>query len=342
MKPAINQIIFEITQNCNLNCKYCYNIWKRPNNKIYLENSYEKARGVLKKIFKQVKIKNIVFSGGEPFLSERFLELVLMTRLKNINVSIISNGTIATEQNFQYLIDLKIDVFELPFLSYNPLIHDSITQVKGSWEKSFSSIKTILKLGGNLIAVIVLTAENVNEIDKTIMALKKLGVNQIMLNRYNIGGMGIRIGNEIIPNIKDLHKTFETANNLVAKENLLITSNVCTPYCILNPEKYPNIPFSECSDDLFDKPITIELNGNVRMCNHSPNILGNISENNLYDIITKNNTKTRVKNIPDYCSKCNVYYKCLGGCNGASEQLGINNPLDPIIGYYSLCSDNSQ
>ncbi|MEN8119183.1 MAG: hypothetical protein ABFS35_02505 [Bacteroidota bacterium] len=36
--------------------------------------------------------------------------------------------------------------------------------------------------------------------------------------------------------------------------------------------------------------------------------------------------------IPDFCSDCNLYPKCIAGCLAASEQMGLSlNAVDPII-----------
>ena len=89
MKLYLPHISLEITSECNLNCKYCYNIWKVDNKNFEHLNSYKKAVKVLKRIFKIAEVDNVTFTGGEPFLSERFLEIVLFTRMKGKNVTAI-------------------------------------------------------------------------------------------------------------------------------------------------------------------------------------------------------------------------------------------------------------
>ena len=37
-------------------------------------------------------VEQVTFTGGEPFLAERFSELVLYTRMKRKQVAIITNG----------------------------------------------------------------------------------------------------------------------------------------------------------------------------------------------------------------------------------------------------------
>lgn len=323
-------IVFEVTTDCNLNCSYCYNHWK-CNESFEKLNSYRKAKNVLNQIFTTTNVKQITFSGGEPFLSERFLELVLFCRLNNKNVSVISNGNAGKTDDYTKLVKLGVRLFQFPFLSKNPLVHNSLTRVSGSWDNSLTSILNVLLLGGIVIPVIVLTRKNCNDLEETLIFLKDIGINRIMLNRYNIGGEGIRF-NDLSVSKTDLVKAFGIANEFANKFRILITSNVCTPHCYLDPSSFPNISFANCSQDLTRRPITININGDVRLCNHSPIIAGNIFNNTMNEILNSDYCKSWSLIKPDYCTSCSLYNECMGGCRAASEQMGLTlNHVDPIL-----------
>ena len=70
-------VIFETTPECNLSCRYCYNHWRRPGTGQPEVTLYHSALRTMKKLFQMADVEHVTFSGGEPFLSERFLELVL-------------------------------------------------------------------------------------------------------------------------------------------------------------------------------------------------------------------------------------------------------------------------
>lgn len=335
MKPTIDHIIFEVTGTCNQSCKFCYNYWKRPGELDKSMNSYKKAYKTLKRLYKQVKPESIVFTGGEPLLAERFNELVLFAKIKRSYVTIISNGTAVIFEEYKTLQKLKVGHFQIPLLSHNAETHDKITGVTGSWEKALSLMKSLLDSGVFLVTPIIITKDNVGDVGKTISLAAKLGIKNIMLNRYSIGGNGLNFQSSIIPDKADLQKAFHEANEIAAKGEISITSNVCTPYCILNPELYKHIAFVECSNNHKDKPITVDIEGNVRICNHSPVVMGNIYETNFNEIIETDYIKSWARTIPEFCSKCNVFPKCQGGCRGASEQLGLSiTHEDPLIRYY--------
>ena len=332
MKIDISHIAFELTDACNLKCRYCYNIWKIPGAKHTSFNSYDKAKQTLRRMFEQAEIKNVTFTGGEPFMAKRLLELVLFCRMENKSVTMISNGTIGKKNEYKLLLKMGVQLFELPVHSADPLVHDYITCVKGSWEKSQESIRLISDLGGYVVPVIVVTAMNVEYIGNTLDFIHSLGLKRIMMNRYNIGGAGVEHPEKISATPIQLRKAFAIAEQKSIDSELNITSNVCSPICLLNPEDYPHIGFGHCSDDVRRKPITIDINGNVRVCNHSPVVAGNIYEKTLEEILYSDYVESWKNIIPEACSDCNWWIKCRGGCRAASEQMGTGlSQMDPIM-----------
>lgn len=332
MKPDLSYIVFEVTSVCNLRCCYCYNIWKRPDVGFEHFNSYKNAKKSLKKLFSVANVNHVTFTGGEPFLAERFAELVLFTRLQKKTVSVISNGNTSSFQEIKTLIDFGVNLFEFPLHSANPEIHDSMTCVKGSWEKTLKSIKFTLESGGNVVPVVVITKLNCEYISETLEFINNLGLKRIMLNRYNIGGESVGDFKKILPSKTELQKAYKSASISGYKHNLQLSSNVCTPFCILNPTDYPNISFSSCSSDVSKRPLTLDINGNLRFCNHSPTVMGNIFSEKIENILNSEKTENWENTVPDFCKNCSIYTKCLGGCRAASEQLGHSvKEVDPII-----------
>ena len=335
MITKIPHIIYEITSVCNLKCKYCYNIWKMPDNNCFEHyNSFKQAKKTLKQLFKIADVDHVTFTGGEPFLAERFSEIVLFTRMKKKSVTIITNGNSTNKSDYKQMLNLGVNLFELPVHSPNSIAHDYMTEIKGSWEKSVNSIKTLIELKANVIAVIVITKANYKQIAETLLFIKELGINRIMLNRFNIGGQGISEKDNLLIPQKELANTYKIASDIGIKNNLSLTSNVCTPLCVLNPDDFPNISFSTCSPNVKKRPLTIDIYGDLRFCNHSPTILGNIFKHNINDMLNSEKAQLWNNTIPDFCSDCNLYSKCMAGCRAASEQMNFSlNSPDPIIKY---------
>jgi radical SAM protein with 4Fe4S-binding SPASM domain len=294
-------------------------------------NSYPKAIATLKEIFKQTDIKSVALTGGEPFLSERFLEIVLFCRMENKQITIISNGTQGTEKEYKQLLKMGVGLFEFPIHSAQSDIHDRMAQRKDSWKKSVASVQSVLKLGGQVVPVIVITKHNVHEMAETLRFIHSLGCQRIMLNRYNIGGKGCENPWAVSASAEELRQAFATADTLSDELDLRLSSNVCSPICLLNPNDYPNISFGHCSFDVLQRPVTLDINGNIRLCNHSPIVAGNIYQQSLETILYSEYAESWQKTIPEFCANCIEWEKCKGGCRAASEQcfqtLAIEDPI---------------
>ena len=332
MSLQLEHIALELTDRCNLDCCYCYNIWKVPGAQRDRFDSYPKAIRALKQFFSHAAIRNVTLTGGETFMAERVMEVALFCRMEGKSVTVISNGTAGTEQQYKQLIDMGVTLFEMPVHSADEAVHDAITGVKGSWRKSTASLCAVRDLGGYPVAVIVLTRHNAPGLGATLGYIASLGIKRIMLNRYNIGGRHTADPATVSATHAGLRSAFRTADDKAGELGLTITSNVCTPTCLLDPADYPRLGFGNCSPDPLRKPITLDINGNIRLCNHSPVVAGNIFRQPLEEILYSPYSRSWGEIVPEYCAGCNLWERCLGGCRAASEQcgLGLGAP-DPIL-----------
>jgi len=338
-RPKIGSVVFETTSRCNLNCQYCYNIHKMPGGPKGLRGSYGRAKKTLSRLFSVANVDRITMSGGEPFLMDRFLELVLFCRMKGKRVLIISNGTAGTRDEYKNLIDIGVTTFELPLHSPEPGEHDEMTATSGSWKKVRRSIETITELGGTVVPMIVLTKINHARVADTLQLFKGLGLRRVMINRFNIGGRGIARAAQLSLTTAELRDAFARAHSMTVKCGLSVTSNVCTPVCILKPEDYPRIGFAACTPDLSRRPLTMDTLGNLRYCNHSPHSMGNIFNEKMEAIFSSPYAKSWERSVPRVCTDCERWKQCFGGCRAAAEQLGQTvSEVDPLLTQHLLAS----
>ncbi len=153
-----------------------------------------------------------------------------------------------------------------------------------------------------------------------------------MINRFNIGGAGINNVSLLLPTLLELKKTFSEIDFIAKKYNLNIISTVIIPHCLINPNNYKNIQFSYCSGNVINRPLTLDIDGYIRINSHSPINIGNIFDDNLETILTSDYVNSWTDTVPKYCSDCELFEKCFAGCRATSEQIGNNlNKEDPII-----------
>jgi 7-carboxy-7-deazaguanine synthase len=136
-------------QGCNLRCKWCDTKYcsfpEYYNDSSSLEEALEKVKGLIK----NKKIKNIVFTGGEPllfqneiiFLINKIKELYKKEELKvNLEFEIETNGTIELKKEFIPLLN-KSNIF------FNISPKPRHSQIKGFENKVFPKlIEQLMKL----------------------------------------------------------------------------------------------------------------------------------------------------------------------------------------------------
>jgi len=114
------EVALEITDKCNLNCKYCFS--NKCNQDMHLSD--------VKKILDQIDDMNIFevcISGGEPFLHPDILEIFDYCFNKKFNISIVSNGTLFDKKLIKEIYERNLmEVMQISVDSHLESIHDSV------------------------------------------------------------------------------------------------------------------------------------------------------------------------------------------------------------------------
>lgn len=336
-KIKLPGVIYEMTTICNLNCKYCYNYWKKDNEDL---KEIEKINPLktLNQYMKSVSCNSVTFSGGEPTTNfDELLECIMYVKARNKQVTIITNGTLLDDEKLDVLSKLKVDLLEITINSYDAKIHESINGIKDSFRKSITTIRNAKSKGIDVVVPVVVTKDNVKDIDKTLEYIYSLGVTRIMINRYNIGGNGCNNSENVLADFKDLKDAYKKCQEFAKSKNIKLYSLVCTPHCVLNPDEYSNIMFSNCGIHNLKRRYTLTRDGNIRYCNHSPEVIGNVYKENMKKILNSDKLKRWGDIEPEFCRECSKKEKCQYGCRAASQQMGIGlEKEDPIIGIYNV------
>ena len=332
-KLDIGIVVFELTDACNQACKFCYNHFKGEGVCSVEAPNFRLARRTLKRLQRQARIGSLSLSGGEPMLMPRIHDLVLRARMAGSKVNILTNGTLLTEQDIAIFDDLGITTLQIPMLSDKGDVHDSITQLRGSWLKATTAARLVAgRKAGWLTPVLILSRLNYHDIESTMRMYAEMGCRYIMVNRFNIGGLGKLYAKELTLTHEELRDAFRRVDAMAHELGMTIHSGVCTPMCLLDPKEYPHIMFTNCSTDLSRRPLTVNYRGDVRFCNHSPRVLGNIYDESLRSIIERSASDGYFDNIPENCAGCKLWQRCRGGCRAASEQMyGSFDKIDPVM-----------
>lgn len=139
-KSHLMQFQIELTSKCNERCVHCY----IPHENKNLDIEDDLFYSVIKQC-SEMNVLGIALSGGEPMTHPNFLKYLRELKKYDFSISILSNLTLLTDSIIEELKQLRISSIQVSLYSLNPEIHDSITQVNGSFEKTFANIKRLIK-----------------------------------------------------------------------------------------------------------------------------------------------------------------------------------------------------
>jgi len=157
-KEILLSVTFEITEDCNENCIHCYrpekklNIW---NKKLYSKFLYE---------LKKMGTLFIDFTGGEPFVHPDILNFLQIAADMGFIITILTNGTKINKDDIKYLTTLPIRDIHISLYSTQDIIHDKITGLKGSYNKTINTILALKNNGINVNLSCIIMSENKNEL----------------------------------------------------------------------------------------------------------------------------------------------------------------------------------
>jgi radical SAM protein with 4Fe4S-binding SPASM domain len=132
--------IIEITEACNEHCIHCYR--PEPKKEYWTPERFEKICSELVGLGSL----QIDFTGGEPFLKKRFMEYLKIADSYGFIISILTNATLISDDDLDMLTRIKLRSLYVSLYSSDPFIHDAVTKLPGSFDKTIATIKKIKAL----------------------------------------------------------------------------------------------------------------------------------------------------------------------------------------------------
>ena len=261
-------LFFELTYRCNLKCIHCYN----PKNISNVEIPFEKAKEIIDEAY-DLGVYSITLSGGESTTHSHFIELVEYIRNKHIALDIFTNGQLLhdDEELYKKVISLYPHQVCLSLYSMNNNEHDYVTDVRGSYNKTFQIINKLRK-------------------DNVSVQIKNFLLNTTCESCYEVKRFAEAIGADdiadisLIPTIEGDKKTFKYVIDEETLYKLFINSD--SPLFIgENPKTFDyenNKDTSPCLGGFTG--VCINPNLDVNICVSLPKPVGNLNNDSLKNI----------------------------------------------------------
>lgn len=311
MAPLLVQV--ELTEACNLRCRFCYNSQQpRYNKNVYKMLDTLADQGVMQ----------VTLTGGEPLMHPDFFSILDYTVAKFPNVMILSNGSLMDEEAVKRISASGVMSISIS-IHGDETIHEQLTGIPGSYQKSMNAIKQYLAIGKTPIASnFVLNATNKNVLEKTTNIFHEIGLNFMTITRFVPVGIG-KTANYLEITHEDMVNAMAFADKFMKNNpNPHIEFAEAIPHCAVPQElKYLANTCSYGYDRFY-----VDINGNMMVCGLTRIPLGgNILETPIIDIKKKSsvyNAFLADEHVPATCTACGEFEKCHGGCRAAAMRTG--------------------
>lgn len=291
-------IWLNLTSRCNLRCLHCYNE-SSPNT-----NSDKLTTVDWKSIIGQsfsIGCKQLQFIGGEPMLNPDIFQLARYARDIGFDfIEIFSNGTLITREDIKKIKDLGINV-AISLYSNKSYVHDQITTVNGSHNKTIRTMELLKESGINTRVGVIAMKQNQSTIEETLNLVKRLGFS---------GG-----------DSPDIVRPVGRANDSLTPDKLLVRKYglMTSPSFITNLNEFTkNYFYNPC----WYGKMSVDSSGEIFPCIAAKDkLMGVFGKNNIQEIVRSQETYN-LRNINkdkiETCCVCEYRYAC-GDCRPLSE-----------------------
>lgn len=170
--PVGRSLLWEVTRFCNLECKHCCT-YSGPG--VPTSNDVETDRMVATaRELAEGGVRDVLFSGGEPFLRRDFLTVLKAIDPTRTLVYVASNGTAVGERTIDALHDAQVAGIDISIDGHTPRHHQMLRLHSTSFQRAVRGIEHCVR--GDIplrvtSCVIPQTAEHVYDLAELLVGL---------------------------------------------------------------------------------------------------------------------------------------------------------------------------
>ena len=160
----------DVTYRCNERCVHCY---------LDHDDHGEMTTSEMKNVLDQLADAGTLFltlSGGEVFMRMDFFEILRYARELSFCIKIKTNAFMIREKEADILRHMDVSSVQVSIYSHRPEVHDAITLLPRSLERSIKGIRLLQERGVKVIIANVLMRQNIRDYEGVRELAKSLGV----------------------------------------------------------------------------------------------------------------------------------------------------------------------
>jgi len=336
----------EITNRCNLRCKYCSH-FNSPGD-VGIDLPAEEWLRFFEEL-KSCAVMAVTFSGGEPFYRNDFRDILSGIVKNKMRYSILSNGTLITDEMAKFIASThRCNSIQISIDGSVPEIHDACRGV-GSFTKAMEGMACLKRYQIPLDVRVTINRYNVKYLENIAeLLLEKIGLPSFSTNSATHFGL-CKSNAEQVQLTPDEHylamKTLQTLNNRYSDRiqasagplaNLKAWNKMKKAHSqgLKEPPNLGGGHLTSCGGPM--SKIAVRSDGVIVPCNLLSHIeLGRINEDNLKEIWShhpqliklRERHKISLKDF-EFCRGCDYIEYCKGGCPAVAYNI-LGNEYHP-------------
>lgn len=166
------RVLWELTTSCNLLCDWCHT--KNISSSIL---SFKNIQLGLKRL-RDFKVKDIIFSGGEPLLRHDIFDILNIAKDTGFEIDLCTNATLVDDYIAKQLNNVLSEI-SISLDSSIEAKHDRIRGVPGCFEQTIRGIKLLKNLGLEIHIISLYCNETANNVEELLLFIDELEINSI-------------------------------------------------------------------------------------------------------------------------------------------------------------------
>lgn len=327
-------VSWEITSECNYSCIHCRMDDYTPN----LEKKELSFNEIITCIdeLASIGVKQLNYSGGEPFFRCDFLDILRYTEKKGLSIGITTNGYFIDSSMANKLSSIKtIDLIQVSIDGKDKQTHDYIRNRDGAFDQAISAMKYLVASGIRTGAVTTVMQLNRGQVVDILNLVMPLGVKSYGARRFMPVGHGSKFITDLTLTNEQYKEHCVLWTKLIKEYGDKIQLYIEEPLMGIVQEDLPeNWILGGCVAGSTYGAITSD--GDVRPCIFIPESIGNI-RNDTFRNIWKTSEKLRIfseKKLNGKCGICDLKSVC-GGCRAMAYFKHNDLQADDPLCFYS-------
>jgi len=348
----------EITNRCNLRCKYCSHFSSAGD----VNQDLPKEEWL--KFFEELNrcaVMDVTISGGELFVREDIKELIEGIVRNKMRFSVLTNGTLITDEISEFLVSTgRCNSAQVSIDGSIPMTHE-VFRGKGTFAKALNGLKSLMKYNVPVTVRVTVHKYNIDDLESVSkLLLEDIGIPSFSTNSASFMGLCRQNAEQVQMTAEERSVAMEKLLMLSKKYNGRISAAagpLADAIGWLAMEKARSegsaISGRGCLTGCggFNSKLAIRADGIIVPCGQMSHIeLGRINKDDLKDVWQNHPELERLrsrKKIPlsdfEFCHGCEYINYCTGNCPALSYTiLGVENHPSPDACLRQFLSDGGR